>query len=260
MIKQKHISQPYGTWESPITANLIAGKTVSLNPLKIENNSFYWLESRPTESGRLVVMRRSEGKTEIMTPVGFNVRSRVHEYGGGAVLITNGVIYFVDYDSQQIFCQKPDKHPYAITKSINSRFADMQFDSIRNRIICVQEEHNNDSEPLNKLIAINLESGFIDILDDEHDFVSSPRIDNNCNNLAWLTWDHPNMPWDNNTLWISEFSNGGFLKKKKIVAGSSEESIFQPEWFDARKLIYISDRSNWWNLYMYTDQKTFPIY
>ncbi len=260
MIKQKHISQPYGTWESPITANLIAGKTVSLNPLKIENNSFYWLESRPTESGRLVVMRRSEGKTEIMTPVGFNVRSRVHEYGGGAVLITNGVIYFVDYDSQQIFCQKPDKHPYAITKSINSRFADMQFDSIRNRIICVQEEHNNDSEPLNKLIAINLESGFIDILDDEHDFVSSPRIDNNCNNLAWLTWDHPNMPWDNNTLWISEFSNEGFLKKKKIVAGSSEESIFQPEWFDTRKLIYISDRSNWWNLYMHTDQKTFPIY
>jgi dipeptidyl aminopeptidase/acylaminoacyl peptidase len=260
MIERKYMNQPYGTWKSPITANLIAGKTVSLNPLKIENNSFYWLESRPSESGRLVVMRQLEGKTDIITPVGFNVRSRVHEYGGGAVLITNGVIYFIDYDSQQIFCQKSDKAPYSITKSINSRFADMQFDSIRNRIICVQEDHSKDGEPLNKLIAVNLQSGFIDILDDEHDFVSSPRIDNNCDNLAWLTWDHPNMPWDGSTLWTSEFSDKGFLKNKKIVAGGLEESIFQPEWFGTKKLIYISDRSNWWNLYMYADQKTFPIY
>ena len=260
MIKKQYNKKPYGTWKSPITGELIAGKTVSLNPLKIENNNFYWLESRPSESGRVVVMRQSEGKTEALTPLGFNVRSRVHEYGGGAALITNGTIYFVDYDTQQIFCQKPNKIPYAITKSINSRFSDMEFDCVRNRLICVQEDHSKDGEPLNKLVAVNLRSGIIEILDDEHDFVSSPRIDKKCNNLAWLTWDHPNMPWDGSTLWTSELSANGLLKKKKIVAGSYEESIFQPEWIDKEKLIFVSDRSNWWNLYEYTDQNILSIY
>ena len=260
MIKKQYNKKPYGTWKSPITGELIAGKTVSLNPLKIENDSFYWLESRPSESGRVVVMRQSEGKTEALTPIGFNVRSRVHEYGGGAALITNGTVYFIDYDTQQIFCQKPNKIPYAITKSINSRFSDMEFDCVRNRLICVQEDHSKDGEPLNKLIAVNLRSGIIETLDDEHDFVSSPRIDKNCNNLAWLTWDHPNMPWDGSTLWSSELSDGGLLKKKKVVAGSYEESIFQPEWIDKEKLIFISDRSNWWNLYEYTDQNILSIY
>jgi len=260
MIKKQYNKKPYGTWKSPITGELIAGKTVSLNPLKIENNNFYWLESRPSESGRVVVMRQSEGKTEALTPLGFNVRSRVHEYGGGAALITNGTIYFVDYDTQQIFCQKPNKIPYAITKSINSRFSDMEFDCVRNRLICVQEDHSKDGEPLNKLVAVNIRSGIIEILDDEHDFVSSPRIDKKCNNLAWLTWDHPNMPWDGSALWTSELSDDGLLKKKKIVAGSYEESIFQPEWIDKEKLIFVSDRSNWWNLYEYTDQNILSIY
>ena len=249
----------YGTWKSPITAGLIAGTTISLSALALEDETSYWLEGRPAEGGRTVIVRQSGDTSEDVTPTGFNVRSRAHEYGGGAALIADGDVYFVNFDTQRIYCQRPGDSPRAVTPETGGRFADMQLDRRRNRLICVREDHSGTGEPRNELIAVNLEGRAIDVLDGGHDFVSNPRIDAAGDRLAWLTWDHPNMPWDGTTLWMAQLDDGGLIGTPRKIAGGSGESIFQPEWYADGELLFVSDRSNWWNLYKTSDQGILPI-
>ncbi|NKB49559.1 MAG: prolyl oligopeptidase family serine peptidase [Alphaproteobacteria bacterium] len=259
MADNKPDTAPYGTWKSPITANLIAGTTISLGSLAIENDAFYWLEGRPAEGGRTVIVRQSDGKSEDVTPAGFNVRSRVHEYGGGAALVADGEVYFVNFDTQRIYCQRPGDAPRAVTPEAGGQFADMQLDRRRKRLICVREDHSGTGEPRNELVAVNLEGRAIEVLDGGHDFISSPRLDAAGERLAWLTWDHPNMPWDGTTLWMAEIDPAGGLGTRQKIAGGPGESIFQPEWSADGELIFVSDRSNWWNLYKTSSQGILPV-
>jgi dipeptidyl aminopeptidase/acylaminoacyl peptidase len=259
MAENKPDTAPYGTWKSPITANLIAGTTISLSSLAVENETFYWLEGRPAEGGRTVIVRHAGGKSEDMTPTGFNVRSQVHEYGGGAALIADGEVYFVNFDTQRIYCQRPGDTPRAVTPEAGGRFADMQLDRRRKRLICVREDHSGAGESRNELVAVNLEGRTIEVLDGEHDFVSSPRIDAAGERLAWLSWDHPNMPWDGTTLWTAQIDDGGAIGTPEKVAGGPGESIFQPEWSADGELVFVSDRSNWWNLYTTSSQGVLPV-
>lgn len=250
---------PYGTWKSPITAGLIAGTTISLSSLAVENDVFYWLEGRPAEGGRTVVVRQFGDISEDVTPTGFNVRSRVHEYGGGSALVADGEVYFVNFDTQRIYCQRPGDTPRALTPEAAGRFSDMQLDRKRRRLICVREDHSGTGEPRNELVAVNLEGRAIEVLDGGHDFVASPRINEAGDRLAWLSWDHPNMPWDGTTLWTATFDDEGGIGTPRKIAGGSGESIFQPEWSADGELLFVSDRSNWWNLYKTSNQGILPI-
>lgn len=259
MADNKPITAPYGTWKSPITAGLIAGTTISLSSLAIENDTFYWLEGRPAEGGRTVIVRQSGDTPEDVTPTGFNVRSRVHEYGGGAALIADGEVYFVNFDTQRIYCQRPGDTPRAVTPEAGGRFSDMQLDRRRKRLICVREDRTGAGEPRNELVAVNLEGRRIEVLDGGHDFVASPRVDAAGNRVAWLTWDHPNMPWDGTILWMAQFDDEGRIGTPQKIAGGSGESIFQPEWSGDGELLFVSDRSNWWNLYKTSNHGILPV-
>ena len=259
MTNNQPITAPYGTWKSPITANLIAGTTISLGSLCVENDTFYWLEGRPAEGGRTVLVRQSGDTAEDVTPSGFNVRSRVHEYGGGAALVADGEVYFVNFDTQRIYCHRPGDAPRAVTPETGARFADMQLDRRRKRLICVSEDHSKAGEPRNELVAVGLEGRDIEVLDGGHDFVSSPRLNAAGDKLAWLTWDHPDMPWDGTTLWMAQFEADGSIGDPQKIAGGPGESIFQPEWAANDELLFVSDRNNWWNLFTTSKNGILPI-
>lgn len=249
---------PYGSWKSPITSDLIVAGTINLGQIAIDGEDIYWLEGRPSEGGRQVLVRRTAaGKISEMTPPPFNVRTRVHEYGGGAFLVDNGTIYFVNNADQRLYCQTLDREPYPLTPEIKWHYADLILDRPRNRLICVREDHTVDGEPINTLVSIQLENPEdIQILVQGADFYASPRLSPDHSHLSWISWNHPNLPWDGTELWVAEITAEGLLGEQKLVAGGQEESIFQPEWSPDGTLIFVSDRSNWWNFYQWHPRHT----
>ncbi len=243
---------PYGSWRSPITATLIAAETVRLSELAFGEGELYWLEQRPQEGGRTVLVRRKKnGRSVDLTPAPYNVRSRVHEYGGGSWTMHEGVIYFSNFSDQRIYRHKPGEEPRPITPSANLRYADGVIDPVRNRLICIREDHTvAGKEAVNALVSLDPtgERG-ARILSANSDFYAYPRLSPDGSRLAWISWNHPNMPWDGTELWIAEFDEKGFLNEPVKVAGGKAESILQPEWSPYGVLHFISDRSGWWNLY-----------
>jgi len=241
----------YGTWKSPITAELIATGAISVSSIVLDRSDTYWLEMRPAEGGRYVIVRHSsDGQTIDVIPAPYNARTRVHEYGGGAYAVFNRTVYFSNYTDQRLYRQEPDKEPRAITPEGSMRYADYVMDKGRNRLICVREDHTTEGEAVNTIVALDLNgvnSG--QILVSGNDFYASPRLSPDGSNLAWLTWNHPNMPWDGTELWVTEFGPDGMLGKPTLVAGALDESIFQPEWSPDGDLYFVSDRTGWWNLH-----------
>lgn len=242
---------PYGSWKSPITSDLIVSGTVGLGQIAIDGDDIYWVEGRPSEGGRSVVVRRTpDGKITDVTPPPFNARTRVHEYGGGAFTVAGGTVYFSHFADQRIYCQGLDSQPEALTPAADCSYADAIVDKQRNRLICVREDRGGEPEPVNTIVSINLDDGAdIRILIEGDDFYASPRLSPDGSQLCWLSWNHPNMPWDGTQLWVAEIDGGGFLGEKQLVAGGVDESIFQPEWSRDGVLYFVSDRSNWWNFY-----------
>jgi dipeptidyl aminopeptidase/acylaminoacyl peptidase len=242
---------PDGSWKSPITSDLIVAGTVSLGQIELDGEDVYWSESRPSEGGRNVVVRRSpDGQVSDITPPPFNARTRVHEYGGGAFFVSNGTLYFSNYADQRLYRQEPGGEPEAITPEADMRYADGVLDQRRGRIICVREDHTGEGEAVNTLVGISLEGGDSGaVLLSGNDFYSTPRISPDGTRLAWLTWNHPNMPWDGTELWVGEFAEDGSIRDRKLVAGGQEESIFQPEWSPDGTLYFIAEYTGWWNIY-----------
>ena len=254
---------PYGSWRSPITSELIASGTVRLGQIALDGEDVYWNEMRPAEGGRNVIVRWTpDGRTADMTPSPFNARTRVHEYGGGAFVVVNGTIYFSNFVDQRIYRQEPGVQPRAITPEGDLRYADGAIDLRRNRLICVREDHTVASRaPVNALVSLELEEGGKggQVLVSGKDFYSSPRVSPDGSHLAWLTWDHPNMPWDGTELWVGEFRADGSLGRAERVAGGIDESVLQPEWSPDDVLYFISDRTGWWNLYRLRDGRVEPL-
>lgn len=243
----------YGTWPSPITAELIVAGSIGLGGVAWDDGNIYWTEGRASEGGRSVLVRRAKGGGEDITPKDFNARSRVHEYGGGAVLIAAGVVYFVNFTDQRIYRQRDGAPPQPLTREGPWRYADMVLDARRDRLICVREDHGGDGEPENTIVAVPLDGPKLgktpgDVLVQGRDFVATPRLSPDGSQLAWLAWDHPNMPWDGTDLMLADLDAAGLANPKR-VAGGTEESIFQPEWSPQGILHFVSDRSGWWNLY-----------
>jgi len=253
----------YGSWISPITSDLIVSETVRLGQVVLDDESTYWTEGRPQEGGRnVIVCCTADGKINDVTPEPFNVRSRIHEYGGGAFAVVDKTVYFSNYLDNQIYRQGMGTRPVAITSGSGRRYADFAIDEKRNRLICVVEDHSDlsQNEPVNSLMSLNLVDGMTQIIAGGNDFYASPCISRDGSHLAWLTWNHPNMPWDSTELWVATWNEDGTISNLKQVAGGHNESIFQPKWSPDHKLYYVSDRNGWWNLYYLQNGQTKPLF
>lgn len=247
---QKRIA-PYGSWKSPITATAIASESFGLAQVTIDGDDLYWTETRPWEGGRSVIVRLSaDGQTSDVTPAGFNVRNRVHEYGGGAFTVNDGVVYFTNDSDQRVYAQRPGQAPTPLTPDDARRYADLEIDQRHNRILCVCEDHSQpDAEPTNSVVAISIDGGEIETIAIGNDFYSSPRVSPNGDQICWLAWDHPNMPWDETELWVADVDEDGTAANARLVAGDDGESIGEPLWSPDGSLYFVSDRTGWWNLY-----------
>jgi dipeptidyl aminopeptidase/acylaminoacyl peptidase len=249
---------PYGCWKSPITSDLIVGQSVGLSEIRLDGRDIYWLESRPEEAGRSVVVRYApeNPKGEDMVSQPFNVRTRVHEYGGGAWVIAEGTLYFSNYEDQRIYrLDDVAAEPVPITPKGALRYADGVIDCRRHSWIGVREDHTaSGHEPTNAIVLIDLgasqpDSGYA--LASGHNFFSSPRLSPDGRWLAYLAWDHPRMPWVGTTLYVLQLNPAGVPTGDSVaIAGGETESIFQPEWApDGTAVFFVSDRTGWWNLY-----------
>ena len=241
---------PYGSWQSPITSDLIVSGGIGLGLVGLDGDTVYWAEARPTEAGRVVIVRReSNGATSDVIPSPFNARTRVHEYGGGATLVAAGVVVFSNFTDQQLYRVRRDEKPQPLTTAAGMRYADAVLDGPRNRLICVREDHTvADREAANTIVSIDLTSGVETVLVSGNDFYSTPRLSAD-SRLCWLAWDHPNMPWDGCELRVARWNPAGTLGACEQIAGGLSESIFQPRWAPDGSLYFVSDRSGWWNLY-----------
>ncbi|NPV06954.1 MAG: S9 family peptidase [Anaerolineae bacterium] len=255
---------PYGSWKSPITADMAARAGTRLSDIVLDGEDVYWLEGRPAEGGRNVIVRRAaDGTIADVTPEGYDVRTRVHEYGGGAYTVHEGAAFFSHFPDQRLYRQDPGQEPRPITPAGAYRYADGVVDAGRNRLICVREDHTGPhQEAANTLVAVPLDGeGQIEVLASGHDFYSSPRLSPDGAWLAWLAWDHPNMPWDHNRLYVAPVKPDGSLGQPEHVPGHPGlESFFQPEWSPDGTLYFISDRTGWWNLYRLQDRLVRPVW
>ena len=246
---------PYGTWKSPITSDLIVAGSIRLGEIRLDGAEIYWSEGRPTDGGRSVLVRWHAGQESDIALEPFNVRTRVHEYGGGAYQVAAGIVYFSNFTDQCLYrlvTQSADSIPEALTPQ-GYRYADAVVDHTRNNLICVREDHSVDShqsEPVNTIVAISLDQPDAGkILVSGQDFYAAPRLSPDGQFLCWLSWNHPNMPWDGTELWVAALDAEGNLGAAQKIAGGLNESVFQPEWSPDGSLYFISDRTNWWNLY-----------
>jgi dipeptidyl aminopeptidase/acylaminoacyl peptidase len=262
MNKQTHITAPYGTWKSTITSDLIVSGSIGLSQVMLDGEDIYWIESRPAEKGRSVIVRRTpDHKTTDLTPAPYSVRTRVHEYGGGAYLVEDGVIYFSNFSDNRVYRQVVGADPEPLTPETKGvRFADFVLDHQRHRLICVCEDHRvTQYEPINCLASIDLDTGVFRTMYTGADFVSSPRLHPDGSSIAFLQWNHPNMPWDGTELMLGHWEYGGTQIVAQPLVGGKEESIFQPEWSPEGVLHFVSDRTGWWNLYRWRKGQAEPL-
>ena len=242
---------PYGEWKSPITTRMLVAGSVRLGGIALDGERAYWLEGRPSEGGRnVLVCRGNDGAIRDVTPAPFNVRTRAHEYGGGAFLVCDGRVWFVNFADQRIYQWDQETAPRALTEAGSWRYADMILDSYRERLICVREAHGEDgSEATNTLVAVGLDDGEVRVLAEGHDFYASPCMSADGKQLAWITWDHPDMPWDATRLWRADFDDDGSPAMPEQVAGGEGESVSQPDFRDDGVLFFVSDPDGWWNVH-----------
>jgi len=243
---------PFGSWTSPITAELITLDSIVFGMTLADSGDLYWTELRPSEEGRVVVVRRSsEGVVEDLTPAGFNVRTRVHEYGGGAFVASRGEVWFSHFADQRLYRQGPGTTPRPITETVDRRYADAVVDRRRGFLFAIREDHTDTSrEAVNSIVRLQLDGTDESIVVEGHDFYSNPRVSPDGRHLAWLAWNHPHLPWDGTELWMADLDASGTPREARLVAGGGDDAVYQPEWSPDGRLHFVSDRSGWWNLYV----------
>jgi dipeptidyl aminopeptidase/acylaminoacyl peptidase len=249
----------YGSWGSPISSELIVRGAVGLSEPTTDDGTVYWMESRPGEGGRNVVVRLiADGSREDVNPPPLNARTRVHEYGGGDFAVHGDTVYFSNFADQRIYRRAPGGEPEPLTPDSGRRFADMVVDPAHDRLVAVREDHAGD-DPVNEIVGVDLDDGEETVLATGNDFYSSPRPNPDGGRLAWLTWNHPNMPWDGTELVVCDVDAEGRPENVGRVAGGQDESIFQPEWSPDGTLYFVSDRTGWWNLYRLREGNVEPL-
>ena len=242
---------PYGSWPSPISVDLAVGSSRGLSEPLQDGDDIYVRESRPEEQGRVVLLRRTPDGTVTDVAPDLNVRTRVHEYGGGAYTVTDGVIVLSEFDDNRLLLKgSPEGDITELVTDPALRFADMTLDLVRDVVYAVMEDQTESAiGARNLLVAVSLSDGSIRELATGHDFYSDPVLSPDGARLAFLTWDFPRMPWDGTDLWVADIAVDGTLGEPVHVAGGEAESVCQPKWSPDGSLVYASDRSDWWNLY-----------
>jgi dipeptidyl aminopeptidase/acylaminoacyl peptidase len=214
----------------------------------------YWAESRPAEGGRYAVVRRSaDGTTGEVFPDTFSARTLVHEYGGLCYAVHRDTVVFSNFSDQRMYRVDAAGTPVPITAEPSSpaahRYADPVVSPDGAWVICVRERHL-EAEVVNDVVAVPADgSSEPHLLAGGHDFFSSPCLNPDGTRMAWLSWDHPRMPWDGTELWEAEVKPGFVIGERRLVGGGPDESISQPRYSPDGRLYFISDRSGWWNLY-----------
>ncbi len=259
---------PYGSWPSPVTPRMLAVSSVSLSEPWIDDGAVYWHEDRPADGGRGVIVRGGPWSTPVdVTPEGFNVRSRVHEYGGGAWCVRTGVVVFSHDDDRRLYRQDPHEAPVAITPDTGGlhRYADGRISAEGDRWFGVRERHaasGRVADVVNELVVLPVDGSRDPLtIAGGRDFYSTPRISPDGRRLSWLSWNLPWMPWDGCELWVADLASDGSLSDERRVAGrDGQESIWQPSWSPAGDLVFASDRSGWWNLERLADDDRVALY
>src|SRR5262249_33459824 len=209
------------------------------------------------EGGRQVIVRQVRGgQRSDVIGAPFNARSLVHEYGGGAFTVRNGTVVFANFADQRLYAVRDGKQPVPLTAEGKWRYADMAWDEKLSRLVCVGEDHSAEGkEATNAIVGVSLNPkdeaaklAALPVLVSGSNFYSNPRVSPDGRGMCWLSWNHPNLPWDGTELWVGEFADDGSIKSKRKIAGGPKESIFQPQWAPDGSLVYVSDRTNWWNL------------
>jgi len=264
----------YGTWPSPITAEMVASAGVTIGHVTLDGDTVYWREQRPTEDGRGVIVRRDGDAPADLVPDDFDVRTLVHEYGGGDFAVQDGVVFFARFDDQRVYRQPVDGEPEPITPEPETerglRYADFEVTPAGDRLYCVREDHDAmegdgsgepsvADEPVTALVSLAADgSEQPHPVASGHDFYAAPRLSPEGDRLAWLTWDHPRMPWDGTELHVADVAPDGTLANERVVMGGPEESVCQPAWRSDGVLHAVSDRTGWWNLYRREDGDWIP--
>jgi dipeptidyl aminopeptidase/acylaminoacyl peptidase len=248
---------PYGSWRSPITIELLTGgDLVGLGGVDASEDGIYWTENRPHEKGRSALVFRPDGGEPVdVVPPGFNVRTRVHEYGGGAYWRHGGTVWCSSFDDGRIYrFDKPGAEPVPVTPEASQpnllRYADGRVTPDGRLIVCVRERHDVEGEPVNELVVFPADgSEEPRVIASGRDFYAAPRISPDGRRLAWTAWDHPLLPFEGAELWVADFASDGTLSGERRVAGSDREAVTQPVWSPDGVLHFVSDPDGWWNLY-----------
>jgi len=256
----------YGGWRSPITAASIAAGGVSLGSADVVGDDVYWLEGKPLQGGRVVLVRRAADATrQELTPEPLSVRTRVHEYGGGAYVVHRSSVFFSNFADQRLYRQDIGADPKPITPEpitpAGLRYADAQLTPDGRLLLCVREIHASEGPDATNELIVLATDGSTDarVIASGHDFYASPRISPDGSRVAWIVWDHPRMPWDGSELWVGDLAEDGSISNPHAVAGGTSESIFQPEWSPDGELHFVSDRTGWWNLYRLFGETVEPL-
>jgi dipeptidyl aminopeptidase/acylaminoacyl peptidase len=243
-----------GSWISPIDAATVAAGAAPIAQAVPDADDVYWLAGRASENGRTTLLRLRCGEVHEVTPAPFNVRTRVHEYGGGAYLASNGAVWFSNFADNRLYTAAGDAAPLPMSaENPQHRFADFVLDAGKRRLIAVREAHvEGETYPVNTICAVGFD-GVETVLVDGSDFFAAPRISPDGRQLAWMCWDNPRLPWQGTELWLADVGVDGTLENGRLIAGGVDEAICQPEWSPAGVLHFVSDRSGWWNLYDFAD-------
>ena len=252
---------PFGTWPSPLTPDAIVAETIRLASVSLDAGRIGWLEGRPGEGGRNVLVRANDvGGPEDITPPPFNVRSRVHEYGGGAYAVSGDRVWFSNYADGRVYSQAGTAPPAPLTAQGSARFADLTVDAGRRRLLAVRESHRDGAPPVNDLVALSMDDGSVRVLASGHDFFAAPAPSPDGRRLAWLAWDQPDMPWDAAALWLADLGRDGMPEAPVRIAGGSGCSAFQPAWSPDGALWCVVDPEGWWNLHRWDDGEPRCVY
>ena len=252
-------TKPYGSWKSPISGKSLVQSNLRLGQIQMNGDLICWTEGRPAEKGRTALMGWSGSDIHEITPPESDVRTRAHEYGGGAFLCSGHSTYYINNSDQQIYEVLENGESRQITHEPGYRFADMIRDKERNLLFVVGESHSDSSNIANCLLRISLSTGELCIIAEGHDFYSNPQLSPDGTQLLFLSWDHPNMPWDGTQLHLSNLNMDGDLTDDQEIAGGDQESIFQPCWDPDGSIYFVSDRSGWWNIYHYFNSQTICV-